>query len=140
MFWVANSHMPATNCARPPTKRAMPTTTFGWVIPLAWTLYNDRTNVVDAKPNNPLCERTAVSATRSLAARREDHVQRSGVTKLAVVLRLTAVRCGRGVGRSEFGLSFLEVGHGVERAVGGERRVDVGERWRNASRLSSRER
>lgn len=29
VFWVANSHMPATNCARPPTKRAMPITTFG---------------------------------------------------------------------------------------------------------------
>ena len=51
---TAKAHMPATNCASPPTKRAMPMTTFGVVTPRAWTLYMDRMNVVDAKPYNPL--------------------------------------------------------------------------------------
>ena len=55
-FAHAKSHMPATNCARPPTKRAMPTTTLGVAMLRAWMLNIDRMNVVDAKPNRPLPE------------------------------------------------------------------------------------
>ena len=83
--------------------------------------------VVDAKPNSPLTERRR-DQDRSTTVLRM-HVQRTRVSELAVVLGLTVtVPGGRGVGGSELGLSFLEVGHGFERAVGGERRVEVGER------------
>lgn len=49
-----NSHIPAKNWARPPEKHAMPTTTLGVWISLAFTLYRERMNVVDANENRPL--------------------------------------------------------------------------------------
>ena len=51
---VANSHMPAKNWASPPQKMAIPTTTFGAVMPRVWRLYNDKIKVVEAKENKPL--------------------------------------------------------------------------------------
>ena len=51
---LGNSHMPASSWASPPQKTAIPTTTFGVVMPRAWTLYNDNMKVVEAKENSPL--------------------------------------------------------------------------------------
>ena len=51
---LGNSHMPASSWASPPQNTAIPTTTFGAVMPRAWTLYNDKMKVVEAKENNPL--------------------------------------------------------------------------------------
>ena len=51
---LANSHMPAMNCKRPPAKIAIPTITFGVLTPRVLTLNIDRRNVVAAKENIPL--------------------------------------------------------------------------------------
>jgi hypothetical protein len=51
---LGNSHMPAMNCKRPPEKIAIPTTTFGVLIPRVLTLNIDSRNVVAAKENMPL--------------------------------------------------------------------------------------
>ena len=59
-----NSHIPAKNCARPPEKQAMPTTTLGVWMFLAFTLYIERMNVVDANENKPLRGRKCWMACR----------------------------------------------------------------------------
>jgi hypothetical protein len=51
---TANSHIPASNWTRPPTKIAMPTTTLGVATPRAWTLMRERMKVVEAKEKRPL--------------------------------------------------------------------------------------
>ena len=48
------SHMPASSWASPPQKMAIPTTTFGVVMPRVWRLYNDNIKVVEAKEYKPL--------------------------------------------------------------------------------------
>ena len=50
----ANSHMPAQSCAKPPTKRAMPTMTLGVSTWSVCTLMRERMSVVDAKEYRPL--------------------------------------------------------------------------------------
>ena len=54
VFPAANSHIPASSCARPPTPNAIPTTIFGVVTPRVETLIKDRTRVVEAKDSKPL--------------------------------------------------------------------------------------
>ena len=54
VFPAANSHIPASSCARPPTPNAIPTTIFGVVTPRVETLIKDRTRVVEAKDRKPL--------------------------------------------------------------------------------------
>lgn len=52
---AANSHMPASSWARPPTKSAMPTTTLGVCTPVDCAFTSESTSVVDAKESRPLC-------------------------------------------------------------------------------------
>lgn len=50
---LGNSHIPAMNCKRPPTKMAIPTTIFGTITPWVLMLIKDSRNVVAAKENKP---------------------------------------------------------------------------------------
>lgn len=58
---AANSHMPASSWARPPTKSAMPTTTLGVCTPVDCAFTSESTSVVDAKESRPLCVCAPVS-------------------------------------------------------------------------------
>lgn len=53
-FPLANSHVPARICIRPPPKIAIPTITFGVCIPRVLKLYIDIKNVEEANINMPL--------------------------------------------------------------------------------------
>ena len=134
----ANSHMPATNWARPPTKKAMPMTTLGVVMPRAWALYIERMKVVLAKPKRPLRRGASASASSStgeagstkIASRKSQVANRDG-EKGGETGRTGGGRWRRGRGRyAQRGgvaeLAGVGVGHAKVVAHGGRAGVDGG--------------
>lgn len=81
---VPNSHTPATNCASPPTKNAMPVAMFGAVTPRTCALISERSSVVDAKEMRPRGDglanggRAAVSCQPGRGARRKSRAREKG--------------------------------------------------------------
>lgn len=53
VFPTANSHTPATNCASPPTKNAMPVMILGVVTPRVCALIREMSRVEEAKETRP---------------------------------------------------------------------------------------